>query len=223
VADEVETQPVFPLPNVVLFPKAVLSLHVFEPRYRLMMDEVIQGGQSICMALLKPGWEADYYGSPDVHAIACVGRVASYQMLADGRYNLTLHGEYKVTIDSFEREQPFRVARLRRLAEDEAWTARDTTPDASKQLLAMFRRFNEGQGAALDLAATLGAPMTADAILNTIAMNLNVEPAVKQHLLEMASTELRYRAVYQVLQEASATQDSLDRARHLFPPDRRQN
>ena len=223
MTDDLETQPVFPLPNVVLFPKAILSLHIFEPRYRLMMDEVIQGGQSICMALLKPGWEADYYGSPAIHPVACVGRVANYQLLADGRYNLTLHGEYKVAIDGFEREQPFRVARMHRLVEDDAWTALDTTLGASRQLLDMFRRFNEGQGAALELAAKLGATMGADAIVNTIAMNLNVEPAVKQHLLEMESTELRYRAVYQVLHEASATQDTLDRARHLRPPDRRQN
>ncbi|HEU5311642.1 MAG TPA: LON peptidase substrate-binding domain-containing protein, partial [Candidatus Eisenbacteria bacterium] len=38
MADDLEPQPVFPLPNVVLFPKTVLALHVFEPRYRLMMD-----------------------------------------------------------------------------------------------------------------------------------------------------------------------------------------
>ena len=65
--------------------------------------------------------------------------------------------------------------------------------------------------------------MEADAVLNTIAMNLNVEAAVKQQLLEMESTELRYRAVYRVLADASATQDVLDRARHLFPTDRREN
>ena len=87
----------------------------------------------------------------------------------------------------------------------------------------MFRRFNEGQGAALDLAATLGAQMDADAVLNTIAMNLNVEAEVKQELLEMESTELRYRAVHRVLADASATQDVLDRARHRFPKERREN
>lgn len=188
-----------------------------------MMEEVLRGGQSICMALLKPGWEADYHGSPDVYPVACVGRVAGYQELAGGRYDVTLHGEYKVKIDGFERDQPFRIARLHRVAEDEGWISRDTTPGASKQLLEMFRRFHEGKGAALDLAATFGAPMAPDAIVNSIAMNLNVEAAVKQHLLEMESTELRYRAVYQVLREASNTQDTLDQARHLFPPDRRQN
>lgn len=178
-----------------------------------MMDEVIQGGQSICMALLKPGWQADYYGSPEVHSIG----------FADGRYNLTLLGEYKVAIQGFERDQPFRVARLNRLAEDEGWCGREATPKESQELLAMFRRFNEGTGAALDLAATFGAQMEADAVLNTIAMNLNVEPAVKQQLLEMESTELRYRAVRRALADASETQDVLDRARHRYPTDRREN
>lgn len=208
---------------MVLFPKALLALHVFEPRYRLMMDEVIQGGQSICMALLKPGWEADYYGAPEVHAVGCVGKVVSHQLLADGRYNLTLHGEYKVAIQSFERDQPFRIARLHRLVEDEGWCRRESTPKESQELLAMFRRFNEGQGAALDLAESFGAHMEADAVLNTIAMNLNVEAVVKQQLLEMESTELRYRAVHRVLADASATQDVLDRARHRYPTDRREN
>ena len=223
MADDLETQPVFPLPNVVLFPKALLALHVFEPRYRLMMDEVIQRGQSICMALLKPGWEADYYGAPEVHSVGCLGKIVGHQLLEDGRYNITLHGEYKVAIQGFERDHPFRIARMSRLEEDEGWCGRGSTPNESQELLAMFRRFHEGKGAALDLAATFGAQMEADAIVNTIAMNLNVEPAVKQQLLEMESTELRYRAVHRVLADASATQDVLDGARHRFPTDRREN
>ncbi len=188
-----------------------------------MMDEVLKGGQSICLALLKPGWEADYYGSPELHPVGCVGKIVQHQVLADGRYNLTLHGEYKVAIESFERDHPFRIARVRRLDEDNAWGEREATLEQSRELLEMFKRFNAGQGAALDLAEIFGAHMGGDAILNTIAMYLNVEAAVKQHLLEMESTELRYRAVHQVLADATATQDLLDQARHRFPQDRRQN
>jgi len=223
MADEIETHPVFPLPNVVLFPKAVLALHVFEPRYRLMMAQVIQGGQLICMALLKPGWESDYYGTPEVHPIACVGRIRQYQTLPDGRYDLTLEGERKVAIEGFERDHPFRVARVRPILENHAWDEGTGADTEARELLALFRRFHEEQGAAIDLAGTFGANLGAEAILNTIAMHLNVEPAVKQQLLEMESSELRYRAVRQVLTDASATQDALDRARHLYPSDRRQN
>ena len=208
---------------MVLFPKAVLALHVFEPRYRLMMEEVLRGDQSIVIALLKPGWEVDYYGTPEVHPIACVGRVTQHQMLPDGHYDIALHGEYKVRIEDFERSNPFRIARVRRLTEDESWGGEATATDQSRQLLHMFRRFNEEHGAALDLADMFGAHMGADAVLNTIAMNLNVDAAAKQRLLELDSTALRYRAVYDFLASASEVQDTIDEARHRFPEDNRQN
>jgi Lon protease-like protein len=188
-----------------------------------MMDEVLKGDQSICMALLKPGWESDYYGSPAVHPIACVGKIVQHQILSDGRYNLTLHGEYKVAIEGFERVHPFRIARVRRLAENDDWTQDDTSRAMAQELLQMFQRFHEGQEAAIDLAQLFGAHMGSDAILNTIAMHLKAEPALKQHLLEMESVGLRYAAVRQILSEATSLQDLLDRARHLAPPDRRMN
>jgi Lon protease-like protein len=223
VADELEPQPVFPLPNVVLFPKTMLALHVFEPRYRLMMDEVIKGGQSVVIALLKPGWEADYYGTPELHPVASIGKIVQHQELADGRYNITLHGEAKVHIESFDRAHPFRIARVRRLLENNAWGEAEGAAAQARELLALFRRFNEGQGAALDLAQVFGAHMGPDAVLNSISMHLNVEPAVKQRLLELETTEQRYRAVFQFLSDSAAVQDSIDLARHRYPADGRQN
>jgi hypothetical protein len=65
--------------------------------------------------------------------------------------------------------------------------------------------------------------MSSDAILNTISMYLNVDPAEKQRLLEMESLELRYRAVHDFLRDTSAVQDSIDRLRHLFPGEPRRN
>jgi Lon protease-like protein len=201
----------------------MLPLHVFEPRYRLMMDEVMKGGQSVVIALLKPGWEADYYGSPEVHPVGCLGKIVQHQELADGRYNIMLHGESKVQIETFDRAHPFRIAKVRRLLEDNAWGDAEGVETRTKELLALFRRFNEGQGAAIDLAQVFGAHMAADAVLNSISMHLNVEPAVKQQLLELTSTEQRYRAVFQFLSDSAAVQDSIDHARHRYPADGRQN
>lgn len=201
----------------------MLPLHVFEPRYRLMMDEVMKGGQSVVIALLKPGWEADYYGSPEVHPVGCLGKIVQHQELADGRYNIMVHGEAKVRIEAFDRDHPFRIARVRRLIEDNAWGEAAGIEARTKELLALFRRFHEGQGAAIDLAQVFGAHMAADAVLNSISMHLNVEPAVKQQLLELTSTEQRYNAVFQFLSDSAAVQDSIDQARHRFPADGRQN
>src|SRR3954467_11014816 len=56
------TIPIFPLPNVVLFPNVFLPLHIFEPRYRQMVDDALNGDRIIGMVLLRPGWEGDYTG-----------------------------------------------------------------------------------------------------------------------------------------------------------------
>jgi Lon protease-like protein len=223
VSDPFDVQPLFPLPNVVLFPKAILPLHVFEPRYRTMMAEVLKGGQTICMALLKPGWESDYEGTPAVHGVACVGRVVQHQHLPDDRYNIMIHGEMKVAIDGMEQEYPYRVARVRPLTEDLAWTDGPRIQEQLTDLLTLFRKVNQGQGAAIELAQVFGAHLSAEAILNSVAMNLNVEPIVKQRLLDMERTELRYRAVIEYLRDSASTQDVIDRVRHLYPEDRRQN
>jgi uncharacterized protein len=218
-----EIRPVFPLPNVVLFPRTILALHVFEPRYRLMMEETLRGDQTICIVLLRPGWEGNYYGSPEVHEIGCVGRIAEHRLLADGRYNIALHGEYKVAFEAFDRNEPYRIARVRRVEEDDSWSRAPVALEQARELLELFKHAGAARATGLDLAAAFGPHMSADAILNTVAMHLNVEPGEKQRLLEMESVELRYRAVHDFLKDTSAVQDSIDRLRHLFPGEPRRN
>ena len=218
-----ELEPLFPLPNVVLFPKTILPLHIFEPRYRLMMEHVLQGDQTLVMALFKPGWEADYYGSPPVWEVGCLCRVVQHQRLPDGRFNVTLHGEGKMAIEGSERETPFRVARVRPVEEDRTWVDSIEAPAGIADALSLFRRVHATQGAAIEMAQVFGAHMGLEAILNTIAMHLNVEPRVKQTLLEMTRTEQEFRAVHAYLRDSARTQETIDRARHLYPEDRRQN
>lgn len=104
--------PLFPLPNVVLFPGRRLPLHIFEPRYRTMAADALAGGRLIAMALLVPGWEKDYYGNPPVHEVVGVGRIVSSHKLPDGKYNLTLEGVARARIAAIERETPYRQARV---------------------------------------------------------------------------------------------------------------
>src|SRR4026208_674827 len=84
--------PVFALPNVVLFPKTSLPLHIFESRARQMGDDAVMGGQCIGIALLKEGWESEYYGNPPVFTMGWVGRLVSVQPLAGGRGHRSLPG-----------------------------------------------------------------------------------------------------------------------------------
>ena len=69
------TIPLFPLPNVVLFPSVFLPLHIFEPRYREMVGDALTGDRIIGMVLLRPGWEADYEGRPPIYPVGCAGLI----------------------------------------------------------------------------------------------------------------------------------------------------
>src|SRR5687768_725344 len=82
--------PLFPLPGVVLFPRAILPLHIFEERYKTMTADVLAGDRLLAMALLKTGWEKDYYQKPEIEPVVCVGQVLTHEKLADGKYNFLL-------------------------------------------------------------------------------------------------------------------------------------
>src|SRR5437588_739379 len=84
--------PLFPLPNVVLFPNVFLPLHIFEPRYREMVGDALAGDRMIGMVLLKPGWERDYEGQPPVYPIGSSGLITHAERLSDSRYNIVLRG-----------------------------------------------------------------------------------------------------------------------------------
>src|SRR5688572_1075355 len=102
--------PLFPLPGVVLFPRAVLPLHIFEHRYRLMTSDALTGDRLVAMALLKPGWETNYHGRPGIEPVVCVGRIISWEQLDDGKYNFLLQGMLRATLDREFTDRTYRYA-----------------------------------------------------------------------------------------------------------------
>src|SRR5579862_9504447 len=111
------TIPIFPLPNVVLFPNVFLPLHIFEPRYRRMVDDALNGDRIIGMVLLQPGWERDYEGRPPVYPIGCAGVITHAERLADGRFNIVLRGMQKFRIVDEETVRSYREAHVTPMAE----------------------------------------------------------------------------------------------------------
>jgi len=90
--------PIFPLPDVTLFPRTLLPLHIFEARYRAMVGDALARDRRICMVRLRPGYEASYAGKPDVFAVGGLGEIVRCERLATGRYDLVLRGEARVRI-----------------------------------------------------------------------------------------------------------------------------
>jgi len=91
--------PIFPLPDLVFFPHTLLPLHIFEPRYRRMIADCLDGARRLAVVMLKPGWERDYEGVPPVYPVAGAGEIIQSERLADGRYNIVLLGKYRIRIE----------------------------------------------------------------------------------------------------------------------------
>src|SRR3978361_134440 len=91
--------PLFPLPNVVLFPRALLPLHIFEERYKAMTANAVAGDRQIAMALLRPGREKSYYPRPSIEAVVCVGTIVGHERLADGKYNFLVEGRLRARVE----------------------------------------------------------------------------------------------------------------------------
>ena len=215
--------PLFPLPDVVFFPKTLLPLHVYEPRYRALASEALEQDRIICTALLKPGWESDYYGSPEVYPVGCVGKIVQHQKLPDGRYNITLDGLAKVRIESSVQLTPYRLVRVSPMEDDSTWARGENAGEEAAELVRLFREVHEGQAPPVLLAEMFGQNMTPESVLNTVALHLNAEPELKEQLLEMDSLDLRYQTLVQILRNATKTQERIERVRHLYPRDKRIN
>jgi len=186
--------PLFPLPNVVLFPGVTRPLLIFEPRYREMVGDALKGDRIIGTVLLQPGFEKDYEGRPPIHDIGCAGEIAEYEQLPDGRYVILLRGLTTFRVVSEDQRKPYRLARVDAVPEilnDEERGALSATRERLAQLLYTVLPLGvEPPDASLDDAE----------FVNVTAQSLRMEEADRQQLLERNSVLARARALVDRLQ-----------------------
>ncbi len=177
--------PVFPLPNVVLFPRAVVPLHVFELRYRTMVRDALSGERVIALALLKPGWERDYQASPEFHPLGCLARFEEVEWLPDDCYDLTLFGLSRVLLGTAAREFPYRAVRVEPLPEA-PYTEDDPLVVSEAHLLReLYRRLGGSRGSPASGGATGGT--TFAELVSAVCMAAPLEPQEKLELLALDS------------------------------------
>src|SRR3954469_7856241 len=132
------TIPIFPLPNVVLFPNVFLPLHIFEPRYRQMVDDALKGDRILGMVLLRPGWEGNYEGRPPVYPIGCAGVITHAERLPDGRFNIVLRGMEKFRVAGEDTAQLYRIAHVDSAPEPPAESFRNEMRGERRRLEALL-------------------------------------------------------------------------------------
>jgi Lon protease-like protein len=192
-----ELLPIFPLPNVVLFPNVFQPLHIFEPRYRAMVSDALDTDRMIGMVLLRPGWEGQYEGRPPVYPIGCSGVITHTERLDDGRFNIVLRGVERFRILRENDDLLYRRALIEPLAE-RALTAQDRLAlrDQRTKLEALL-------APAVGTAATdprTTAAMGDEDLINALAQYLGLEPLEKQALLEQQSLRCRAESLVELLE-----------------------
>jgi Lon protease-like protein len=192
-----ERIPLFPLPNVVFFPKTYLPLHVFEPRYRQMVADAAAAGQCIGMALLKEGWEEQYEGNPPIFSVGCVGRLASVQMLSDGRSNILLQGLERYEIHEEFFEKSYREARITLKPRDGSLSLDQAL---RRYLMGVLDEYVKADEEALPLHSLVRPDVSDEVFVNSLSTYLDCTPLEKQFLLEAEHVPQQARRLSDLIQ-----------------------
>lgn len=208
--------PLFPLPNVVLFPQALLPLHIFEPRYRQMTTDALAGEQLIAMALLRPSAEDSAAPDPPpIFPMVGLGRIVGHQRLPDGRYYLVLRGLARAHVESEPpSKKPYRIGQLTLChdIEPEAATAKDMACRLLNRFSELFPAVKEHAiwNQVTQRSLTLGA--VCDLLVSALPLN----PPIAQQFLEELDVLRRCGMLWEALRETEhRVKNSSDRS---FPP-----
>jgi uncharacterized protein len=188
--------PVFPLPNVVLFPGVPLPLHIFEPRYRDMVREAAAGHEVIGMALLRGDWQPRYDENPDIFDTGCAGKIVNVESLADGRYNILLHGLREFTIRRHLFEKSYRQGEVswRSLAHG------GLDSSCRSALVTLLSRFLEAKPATPAHRLLHDRSLSDELLVNFFSYALDIAPLEKQGLLEAQTLMTRAERLRDIIE-----------------------
>ncbi|HXJ20689.1 MAG TPA: LON peptidase substrate-binding domain-containing protein [Polyangia bacterium] len=195
LAETLRRLPLFPLPNAVLFPHALLSLHIFEERYRAMTRDILAGARCMAVGLIAPG-ASEEDERPAVLPIAGVGEVVMAHELPDGRFNLVLRGRARVRIDEeLASDRPYRLVSATELPDVPVANPSEIA-DADQTLRALIGRLSETLAEGGDLLRQMMAAQESPAeLVDGVASALIADPALRQRLLEMRDVGQRLERV----------------------------
>ena len=190
------TIPIFPLQDVMLFPHASRPLHIFEPRYRDMISDALEGDRLIGMVLLEPGYEAEYEGRPPVYPVGSAGLIVEVDELPDGGYNILLRGLTKFRITGEDQSHSYRLADVEAIPEELTDADRVTLGDLRDELSVLLPSGLPG------IRVPSGLPD--EDLVNGIAQIIQIDPRDRLGLLEQPGTVARARALIDLLYIRSA-------------------
>lgn len=189
----------FPLPNFVMFPYAVVPLHIFEPRYREMTEDALAGDRLLAMVQIRP--DADWKAAldPAIERVACLGRILEYERLPDGRFHFLLVGQRRARIiRELPRTRSYRQAEVELLPDEYPGGGVDPIRDC---LVRLFRRVTERSGPGDEaLTQLLDSGIELGPLTDIIGQSLGLPGAVKQTLLAESRVDNRAKGLIGILE-----------------------
>jgi len=209
----------FPLPNLVLYPHVMQPLHIFEPRYRELLEYAIGDDGLIAMALLEPGWETDYEGRPPLSPYACLGKIVTHHCLEDGRYNVLLLGVHRIRlVREVEPPRSFRQAAVELLEDCYHGISSQQLATLHRELLEGFQRqLPAGCQGSDQLPELLSENAPLGLLTDLAAYTLPLSIAVKQQLLAESRVAVRAKTLLAEMENMTVG-EAIGVAADGFPP-----
>ena len=195
--------PVMPLPGALLFPHALLPLHIFEPRYREMLELALSGQRMFCVTLVKPQ-RAPWRAIDDFFHVASVGLIRACVEQSDGTSNLILQGLRRVRFAGFQQSAPFPIAQIEPL-EAETSTSVETDALGAKVIELYSKLKTAGRHLPEKVDKYLSHLTDMEMLADLMAATFVNDPLRRQHLLEELSLNRRLRLLIQYLREETGS------------------
>ncbi|MGJ8640892.1 MAG: LON peptidase substrate-binding domain-containing protein [Opitutaceae bacterium] len=183
--------PVMTLGNTTLFPQAIMPLHIFEPRYREMLDYVLENDRIFAVAgLNEAATDAEVFETP--HRIASVGLVRACHQNPDGTSNLILQGLARIEMESIVSEEPYRTAKIKQIMSETGGSSEDlhSIPSRIVALLKTQRRL--GAKIPPEVITFLDKMKDPENVLDIAIYTLCPPGPLKQDLLETRGVVPRF-------------------------------
>jgi Lon protease-like protein len=186
--------PIFPLQGALLFPRAQLPLHIFEPRYRDMVRDAL--GQDSLIAMVQPRDESEI---PSLFEIGCIGRIVGAEELEDGRFNIVLEGvsRFRIVAEA-DVTTPYRQVDADRSGFNDDAEPEPLASIQRAELEREARRYADALGYAVDWEAV--GNLDDEMLVNSIAQIAPLDAGSKQALLEAADLAVRADLLVQFMQ-----------------------
>lgn len=191
--------PIFPLPNIVLFPHTFMPLHIFEPRYREMLNDIVPSHGTFVITQIKDPSSSDGNSNSNYYPIGCMVRIVRADPLPDGRWNILVQGMALININESLDGKLYRQAHITlRTFQDE----KGLSPEQRETLQNLFIDYviqsDSEEQTKSEIQELLDSDLGDEVLLNTIAMSMEIDPVERQFLLEARSVQDLYDRIYQL-------------------------